>query len=56
MRLLQVRVMPNTPCLIREAASAYVLGNSATPLDASRTFALMRSVGMPTACHHGAHG
>ncbi|KAK9848849.1 hypothetical protein WJX84_005716 [Apatococcus fuscideae] len=41
-----VRVMPNTPCLIREAASAYVLGNSATPLDASRTFALMRSVGV----------
>ncbi|KAK9841735.1 hypothetical protein WJX74_011101 [Apatococcus lobatus] len=41
-----VRVMPNTPCLIREAASAYVLGNHATPLDASRTFALMRSVGV----------
>lgn len=43
--VMQVRVMPNTPCFIREAASAYVLGNHATPADASRTFALMRSVG-----------
>ena len=42
---LQMRVMPNTPCLIGQAASAYVLGTHATDDDAQKTYALMSSVG-----------
>lgn len=42
---LQVRVMPNTPCLVGMAASAYSLGTYATPQDAERTHALLSSVG-----------
>ncbi len=37
--------MPNTPCLIGQAASAYVLGNHATLEDGDRAFALFSSVG-----------
>ena len=40
-----MRVMPNTPCLIGQAASAYVLGTHATDDDAQKTYALMSSVG-----------
>ena len=42
---LQMRVMPNTPCLIGQAASAYVLGTHATNSDAQKTYSLMSSVG-----------
>lgn len=42
---VQMRVMPNTPCLIGQAASAYVLGTHATDDDAQKTYALMSSVG-----------
>ncbi|KAL3153922.1 hypothetical protein ABBQ32_013485 [Trebouxia sp. C0010 RCD-2024] len=41
-----MRVMPNTPCLIGQAASAYVLGTHATDDDAQKTYALMSSVGL----------
>jgi len=44
---LQMRVMPNTPCLIGQAASAYVVGTHATDDDAQKTYALMSSVGRP---------
>lgn len=37
--------MPNTPCLIGQAASAYVMGTHATESDAQKTYALMSSVG-----------
>ena len=37
--------MPNTPCLIGQAASAYVLGSHATARDNDKVFALMSSVG-----------
>lgn len=37
--------MPNTPCLIGQAASAYVLGTHATSDDNDKVFALMSSVG-----------
>lgn len=37
--------MPNTPCLIGQAASAYVLGNNATGQDAAKTYTLMSSAG-----------
>ncbi|MEM6331171.1 MAG: pyrroline-5-carboxylate reductase [Planctomycetota bacterium] len=40
-----VRVMPNTPCLIGRGASAYSLGQHATPADAERVGRLLRSVG-----------
>ena len=42
---VQIRVMPNTPCLIGQAASAYVLGNNATGEDAEKVFALISSCG-----------
>ena len=42
-----VRVMPNTPCLIGQAASAYVLGNHATLEDGDRAYSLFSSVGAP---------
>ena len=42
---LQIRVMPNTPCLIGQAASAYVIGTHATESDTQKTYALMSSVG-----------
>lgn len=40
-----VRVMPNTPCLVRQGASAYCLGPSATPDDAELVAKLLSSVG-----------
>ena len=42
---LQIRVMPNTPCLIGQAASAFVMGTHATEMDANKAYALMSSVG-----------
>ncbi len=44
---VQVRVMPNTPCLIGQAASAYCCGSHATPEDDETVFALLSSVGAP---------
>jgi pyrroline-5-carboxylate reductase len=41
-----VRVMPNTPCLIGEAASTYVMGTHAREEDQEKVDALMSSVGM----------
>jgi len=46
-RCVQVRVMPNTPCLIGQCASAFVTGNNATDDDSEKTFALMSAVGEP---------
>ena len=40
-----VRVMPNTPCLIGEGASAFCLGSGATAEDAALVRTLMGSVG-----------
>jgi pyrroline-5-carboxylate reductase len=40
-----VRVMPNTPCLVGEGASAYCLGTSATPADGELVTQLLESVG-----------
>ncbi|MEW6447910.1 MAG: pyrroline-5-carboxylate reductase [Bacillota bacterium] len=44
-----VRVMPNTPCLVGEGASAYVLGSYAGPRDAARVEAVFTSVGRTVA-------
>eukprot|EP00884_Botryococcus_braunii_P019162 jgi/Botrbrau1/592/Bobra.0010s0057.2 len=44
-----VRVMPNTPCLIGAAASAYSLGRNATPADAAKVDALLSAVGVALA-------
>ena len=41
----QIRVMPNTPCLIGQCASAYVTGNMASEEDSMKTFSLMSAVG-----------
>ncbi|CAL8466920.1 g6456 [Coccomyxa elongata] len=41
-----IRVMPNTPCLIGQAASAYVLGNHATNEDAAKIYMLLSSAGL----------
>lgn len=40
-----VRVMPNTPALVGKGASAYALGSTATPDDASVTESLLGAVG-----------
>jgi pyrroline-5-carboxylate reductase len=40
-----MRVMPNTPCLIGQGASAYCLGPGATPADAALVKKLLESVG-----------
>jgi len=44
-----VRVMPNTPCLIGEGASAYALGSHAGSRDAARVEAVFTSVGRTVA-------
>eukprot|EP01126_Amoeba_proteus_P023566 TRINITY_DN2367_c0_g1_i1.p1 TRINITY_DN2367_c0_g1~~TRINITY_DN2367_c0_g1_i1.p1 ORF type:complete len:273 (-),score=25.83 TRINITY_DN2367_c0_g1_i1:263-1081(-) len=41
-----VRVMPNTPCLVGESASAYVGGQLATPEDLELTKKILSSVGL----------
>lgn len=40
-----VRVMPNTPCLVNQSASAYALGATATPADAELVATLLSAVG-----------
>ncbi|MBX3413040.1 MAG: pyrroline-5-carboxylate reductase [Pirellulales bacterium] len=40
-----VRVMPNTPCLVGQSASAYSLGATATPDDAALVATLLGAVG-----------
>jgi pyrroline-5-carboxylate reductase len=40
-----VRVMPNTPCLVQQGASAVAAGRHAGPDDVRRTMALLESVG-----------
>jgi pyrroline-5-carboxylate reductase len=44
-----VRVMPNTPCLVGQSASAYCLGTSATTADAELVAKLLGSVGLAIA-------
>lgn len=41
-----IRVMPNTPCLVGDGASAYALGPGATDADASLVERLLRAVGV----------
>lgn len=41
-----IRVMPNTPCLIGQGASAFSLGDTATPADAESVDQLLSAVGM----------
>lgn len=41
-----VRAMPNTPCTIGAAASAYVLGSHATQEDGRVVHALLSAVGL----------
>ena len=41
-----VRVMPNTPCLIQSAASAYALGKNATEEDSDLVHRLLSAVGL----------
>jgi len=40
-----VRVMPNTPCLVGKSASAYALGETASPADAELVARLLGAVG-----------
>jgi len=48
-----VRVMPNTPCLVGESASAYCVGGTATPADGELISAMFSAVGvaLPVAEH-----
>lgn len=45
-RVRLVRVMPNTPCLVREGASGFCLGPQATREDAALVRRLLESVGI----------
>ena len=40
-----IRVMPNTPCLVGASASAFALGDAATPADAALVERLLNAVG-----------
>lgn len=44
-----VRVMPNTPCLVGESASAYCLGSSASAADGQLVAQLLGAVGLAVA-------
>lgn len=44
-----VRVMPNTPCLVGESASAYCIGGTATAGDAGLVSQLLSAVGLAVA-------
>lgn len=48
-----VRVMPNTPCLVGESASAYCVGGTATPADGELISTMFSAVGvaLPVAEH-----
>jgi len=41
-----IRVMPNTPCLVRQSASAYAIGPKATPADGELVKQLLSAVGL----------
>lgn len=41
-----VRVMPNTPCVVGEAASAYAAGSHAAPEDMEKVGLILKSVGL----------
>ncbi len=41
-----VRVMPNTPCMVGQSASAYCLGATATPADGELVAKLLGAVGV----------
>lgn len=41
-----IRVMPNTPCLVKQGASAFARGGKATPADASLVESLLSTVGI----------
>jgi pyrroline-5-carboxylate reductase len=47
------RVMPNTPCLVREGASVYAMGEAATPGDAAAVDALLSAVGLAVRLDEG---
>ena len=55
MTQLQVRVMPNTPCLIGQCASAFVTGNNANSDDFDKTYSLMSAVGEALCAERFAH-
>jgi pyrroline-5-carboxylate reductase len=43
-----IRVMPNTPCLVQQGASAFARGGSASPADARLVSELLSTVGVAT--------
>lgn len=44
-----IRVMPNTPCLVGQGASAFALGSRATPADSELVQSLLNTVGVALA-------